>query len=309
MTLIGIAFDRCSVCQTVNIHRELQSTNSRNSDLDSRPIGMARDTMHLWVHQCRKCGYCNRQLNQLLPNAKETVLSDTYQSFRKSSKYPQLATMFLCQAQILEEAGKFYDASAKIIEAAWVCDDQKEKDLAIECRNKSIQLFSKSRNRGYEDCTDRLPDDGSNEIILGDMLRRTSRFKEATQMIQDGFEKASSKHVLGMLEQEKQLIISRNTAAQPVKNVLINNQVAIQGALDLNSPAPKEPMQINSWREVAGIILLMSVVIPPALAFFVASYYFIDQGPAFLGVLLAIIGFFIVRKIMHVFGKDRKSVV
>ena len=295
MTLASVTmFDRCAVCQTINLHRSLKSDQSNNIDLDGRSIGKNRRTMHLWVHRCWHCGYCNRKLSELLPLAQETVFTSEYQALRESTHHSNLINKFLCQALILEKAGCIYDAGIKYLDAAWVCDDEKQSDLARRYRNQSIERMRQSRKIDYRDSLAQLPNVQFNDVILADTLRRTSRFVEAKKIIQEGFQKASSKDVLNILEQEMSLISTRNTAAQPAKASMHQGLVAIHGDFTLDRPTSDLPVELSGWQGFLGATLLMSVVMPLSMTFYVASFYFIDQGPALLGVTIGIVGFLVV---------------
>ena len=151
---------------------------------------------------------------------------------------------------------------------------QDTEQTGLWLSHKINWAFKPVRKIGYQDSFEPLPNSELNEVILADMLRRTSRFAEAENIVHEAFQSASSKAAFNMLEQELDLISIRNTAAQPVKNSRLNDLVVVQGDLTLNRPQSDLPVDLSGWRGALGLILLMSVIMPPAMVFYVAAFYF-----------------------------------
>ncbi len=224
MTLFGLTIERCAVCNAHNFHSTLESTNSTSTDLDSRPVGMARGTMSLWVFRCRKCGYCAPSLKILLPQAKQTVNSEAFQSLRTAKEYPNLANDFLSLAMVQEYAGNYFHASSSALSAAWVCDDKKKALLAEKCRRKAIILFAKSRDSGYQDCPN-IPfdDDGTNEVILADLLRRVGDFDASRKVSLEGYLKKPVDKIAKTLDFEMLLADKQDRDCHTVEEVFNSN--------------------------------------------------------------------------------------
>lgn len=290
MTLLGMVRERCAVCDALNVHKALLSTNSYAADLDGRPIGMARGTIYLWVHQCHRCGYCASALNELLPEAKQTVYSEPFQQLQASRQYPDLAKRFLSLSLIQENAGHYYQASYSALCAAWAGDDKKQSEAATACRQQAITLLKKSRSLAYQDCpTPPYDDDGTNEVILADMLRRTSAFEEARRIIEEGQLKKPSDRIAQMLDYELRLVEKRDSARHTAEEVF-----------NPNLPTPFE--------ERMGCLIQLVIV----GAYFALMLYFVTNYPEkaeliiFGGIFLALLILVALNQIDVAYGRNRR---
>jgi hypothetical protein len=182
MTTFGSEEITCRVCGARSTRHVLNSTNTIGSrDLDLRPPPMIRDTMEAWVQCCAQCGLCAPRLDTAPSTAAAVVRTPEYQAVLQDPRFPRLANQFRALAFLEERGGDTQAAASSALHAAWVCDDAKHEELAVECRNRAITLFlqvaaDKAMNKG----SDSEPGSHGNasDLLLTDLFRRTSRFDE-----------------------------------------------------------------------------------------------------------------------------------
>lgn len=194
MTIIVPLEIKCALCGTSTTQYGLTSTNEFGSrDLDLRPAQMMRSTMRNWVQQCPNCGLCAASIDKAPAGAAELVRSPRYQALLSdATRMPQLARWFRAQSLLEERGGHLASASHAALCAAWACDDARETEAAIDCRNHAIGLFVRAADSGQS------PTDGSERggrnLVLIDLLRRTSHFDEARARCQLVLEAADPTH-------------------------------------------------------------------------------------------------------------------
>lgn len=183
MTTIMPLEIRCAVCGKESKHGVLTSTNNMGPpDLDMRPAEMKRSTMAIWVQRGPHCGYCAAPIDEEAAGAAEVVASELYMKLMEEPAYPELARRFLCQSALKENAREHIDAGWSALYAAWACDDNGTPELAMECRRRASELFLQAgeRRQGF------LEDDGAEEALIADILRRCGRLKEAAKLCEAG---------------------------------------------------------------------------------------------------------------------------
>jgi len=124
---------RCCICNTNNKVRYVCSSSIFSGpDLDTRPAFMARYNIGYEVYSCKKCGYCNTELDQEISGAEKMIQSPEYKKILKSSKSPKKANEFSCLSMLYESSGDLVRAGFHYLKAAWICDDEKIQLEAIE---------------------------------------------------------------------------------------------------------------------------------------------------------------------------------
>ena len=167
---------KCAVCGRKSSQDILCSTNTFGApDLDTRPAEMQRATILNWVQECPTCGYCAGDISQAGKKAGKTVKEIRYQQQLKHPGYPKLANRFLCHAFIALAEDEPKHAVWCYIHAAWACDDAKNSEKAMECRNMASDHIIELTNHGKEV----INQPGGTAILLVDLLRRAERFPEA----------------------------------------------------------------------------------------------------------------------------------
>jgi hypothetical protein len=228
----------CAVCADVAEHTQLQSTNSYGSpDLDTRPHGMARDTIPFWVHCCAKCGYCAADITVAPPIAASIVRSVEYQQQRVSKQFSALANHLLCAALIAEAAGDHfasgeqsaagnqnadvladshaYESAVRFaVCAAWASDDAHSPWASGQCRMRAFELAQHVWVGGS-----RLIDtDGADEVMICDVLRRSGQFGQVYDIVEAGLAKRPDPAVTKMLQYEEALASSGDARRHTIRD-------------------------------------------------------------------------------------------
>jgi hypothetical protein len=181
MTQLRYLTSVCAVCGEscrFTIPEAAGAVGSR--DLDTRPAEPLRSTIYAWVKRCPSCGYCAPELGTAAQGASDVVRLPRYREQLDVKKYPQVANTFLCWSIIQEDTGTPAKAAWACIHAAWVCDDQEADVAARVCRKRAVDLVRRAWDRG-----ERLAgQEGADEAIMADLLRRAGRFREARALVE-----------------------------------------------------------------------------------------------------------------------------
>ncbi|GAB4197801.1 MAG: hypothetical protein OHK0022_16400 [Roseiflexaceae bacterium] len=173
----------CAVCGATGTYTEVGSTNRMGSpDLDTRPPEMMRSTIDFWLDRCLSCGYCAPDVDQVQPGVAALVSSPVYQAQSQDPAYSELANRFLCWALIQEQLGDHSGAGWSRLRAAWVCDDNEQREAAVNCRRRAVDTLLHARAQGETF----IEGVGSEEALLADLLRRSGQFERAAATCQDG---------------------------------------------------------------------------------------------------------------------------
>lgn len=215
MTTLTEAVWACFVCGNVAAYPLLSATNARGfADLDTRPPEMHRSTMSRWVHRCTNCGYSAPDLSLGTPAVREIVRAVPYQALQRNRSYPSLAVSFLCWSMIQEIQGAYVEAGWAALHAAWACDDAEAQTAAIgrhastRCRAKAIELICLCREAG-------LPfseQEGVEEAVLADLLRRSGQFEEVPAVCGIGLARNPDEAVRRVLVYEEELAEKQDSA-------------------------------------------------------------------------------------------------
>lgn len=171
MTLPMTVTSTCSICGTVSKQTRLASTNIiGSSDLDLRPPEMKRSTMWAWLEECPKCGYVAKTLSTPCPLPREFLQSDAYKTCDGIRFRSQLAPRFYRCHMIQLRTGSVENAMRRALEAAWLCDDARDTDNAILCRDLAAESMQTLRRES--------PEDETLAVRQLDILRRAGRFDD-----------------------------------------------------------------------------------------------------------------------------------
>lgn len=173
MTTLIPEYITCAICGQGSNHQFLGSSNRFGfPDLDFRPPPMLRNTLPHWIQQCPHCGYCNKDLGVGLPHAEARIASSQYQMMLNNRELPALAVSFSCFALLIAPE-KPIDAAQAYLNAAWVCDDDRDDTMARECRRNAINILQTLQP---------FPHDEKGlwmGLVLIDLLRRCAEFQSA----------------------------------------------------------------------------------------------------------------------------------
>ena len=209
-TLMRVS-ENCAICGKKIIYNTLGSTNSFGAtDLDSRPPEMMRSTMSWWLKECERCGYVSTHLSYNRNITRKWLKSEKYTSCDERDFESDLAKRFykyyLINLETEDPKKAFYAA----LHTAWCCDDQKDTDNAIHCRECALVEIEKiiPTTRKSEDLI----------IIKADLLRRTGQFEAVIEEYQGkSFSKdLSNKIIAFQIERAK----AKDTACYTVDDAI-----------------------------------------------------------------------------------------
>ena len=207
----------CGACQSSSEITVLTSTNSFGyADLDTRPAGMARDTIHSWVHRCSTCGGCSNNLSNLNKAAYEIIRSKRYVDQLNNKSYSELANSFICKSIIEEEQKEFFAATWSLINAAWSLDDTGSVELAISARKKSATMLWDLELRGELIANNKE----SNSALLIDLLRRSKDFIRASEIIEGRESMLEEDIIKKVISFEKKLISEQNSECYTIGDAI-----------------------------------------------------------------------------------------
>lgn len=186
----------CAFCHYTSPQHLLGSTNSfGRPDLDTRPPEMMRSTMWLWVQECPHCGYVAKDISQPPHDSAHIYCGAGGWRGVPYSHYPELAGRFLKLADLQEGVGHTLEAAWSALRAAWACDDAKEEERAIVCRQRAIGYFA--RVVGTVHLFPKEP--GAMEALFADIHRRAGDFDGAVHWADLGLERIPDSAISAVL--------------------------------------------------------------------------------------------------------------
>lgn len=170
----------CAVCGTESEHAIVTSTNQFGSpDLDLRPPEMARSTIAFWVQECPNCGYVADNITDPLEIDSSLLATERYLSCDGipfgDSQLAAVARRFYKQYILAEEAHDDRQALFTLMHAAWMCDDDGNKEAASLCRAKAAEKAATLIEQG-------APDKDSLQMVRSDLCRRSGRFEDVVRI-------------------------------------------------------------------------------------------------------------------------------
>ena len=130
---------KCYVCGQTSDQAVLASTNRFGApDLDLRPPEMERSTMGVWIQKCPYCGYVAIDIRNKTSITLEYLKGESFLSCENRKFKSKLAGDFYKQYMISIADDDVNGAFQAALNAAWVCDDKRDVDNAIYCREKAL---------------------------------------------------------------------------------------------------------------------------------------------------------------------------
>ena len=161
----------CAVCGKTSIRMILASSNTFGApDLDLRPSEMMRSTMSWWVQECPNCGYVSKSLEDRTRVDAAWLRREEYVGCDGLNLPSNLARRFYKFYRINLADGSHGAAFYAALHAAWVCDDEKDRENAVLCRKLALKEMDALRDQvwGNEDIL----------VLRADILRRAGLFQE-----------------------------------------------------------------------------------------------------------------------------------
>ncbi|MDV2481354.1 DUF2225 domain-containing protein [Methanoculleus sp. Wushi-C6] len=213
MTHLHYLNTTCSVCGEscrFTIPEGAVSVGSR--DLDTRPAEPLRSTIYAWVKRCPSCGYAAPDPGRPLDRAADVVKLPRYRWQLDNRKFPAIANTFLCWSIVQEDLGSPAQAAWASLHAAWICDDEGEDVAARVCRKRAADLLHRAWDQGER----LVPQDGADEALLADLLRRAGRFREARAVVAETLEKNPQPLIADIMRLQGRLIAASDRGAHTV---------------------------------------------------------------------------------------------
>ena len=161
----------CAVCGKTSIRMILASSNTFGApDLDLRPSEMMRSTMSWWVQECPHCGYVSKSLEDRTQVDAAWLRQEEYVSCDGLNLPSNLARRFYKFYRINLADGSHGAAFYAALHAAWVCDDEKDRENAVLCRKLALKEMDVLR--------DQVWDNEELLVLRADILRRAGLFQE-----------------------------------------------------------------------------------------------------------------------------------
>ena len=216
----------CPVCGLQSTQNLLASTNTfgGSTDLDSRPGGMARETLWTAVWSCSSCGFAGipsggegEAVSEAVRAAVRSGLCDVVRGDKRTPPAPELARDFLCRAELRLVDRRYAEAGWDALRAAWVCDDEGVPQAARRCRAKAAESWKVGGSRGQ-----RYTDGGfaTEQLLLADVLRRAGEFDEARSCCHRGLSGRPKDPIRSLLEYELELISQGDDTAHSTREVV-----------------------------------------------------------------------------------------
>ena len=207
----------CSACGHV-LKRDVVVSSSvfGSPDLDTRPSEMERSTIHTWIQRCPSCGFCSGDLTKFDERFRSIISGSPYRSQLADTRFPDLASTFMCEAMLVEAVGRREDAGWAYLHAAWALDDAMKADLARNCRSRAADMFLAllAEGRSFSDTL------GASEAIASDCLRRAGRGVEALQVIDRALSQSYDEVIHKVLVLQKTLIQREDTSRHLIKEAI-----------------------------------------------------------------------------------------
>jgi phage terminase Nu1 subunit (DNA packaging protein) len=119
------------------------------------------------------------EISEALPGALKIVNNNKYQEQLNDSSFPELANSFLCQVIIQQENKDIAAATWSFLHAAWVCNNSRNVEQAIECRRRAAETLRIAEDKGQEIGNQA----GVSTAILVDLLQRSGQIDDAKKII------------------------------------------------------------------------------------------------------------------------------
>ena len=181
-----LGFQTCVICKTkIETKNVISSLDCEQTDLDSRPKGIARFAEKNFVNLCDNCGYANYNLELDITEGNHDIINlPEYQEIFKNEDLVIDAKKFYLQGFILEKRNQFLKAAYAYLRASWFFNDNQNSEWMVKSKKKTI-----SNLLNYESTF-------KNEQIysvLVDCYRRIGDFDSAIKAI-NAFDKANHKN-------------------------------------------------------------------------------------------------------------------
>jgi hypothetical protein len=204
----------CSICQTASDHLILNSTNRFGyPDLDTRPPPMQRDTIHVWIQECPKCGYVAADISESGPAVSAFLAGNEWRRLRAAAGRSGLVDRFERRAAIERALGNLAKASQEALHGAWAADDADDDPEARRMRVWAAELMAQALAKG-------LPQEraGDMRVQLVDVLRRVGDWSGAEAALAAA--KPSNPTLAAILALQRRLVEGRDDGCYTIGDAM-----------------------------------------------------------------------------------------
>lgn len=215
MSILNGSCQTCMMCgASVEIKHVLTNIEILDTELDTRPRGVARLSEKNCVHYCENCGYASFDLQKDITFGRHEVLkSEEYLEIVHNVDLPNDAKKFYLVGLIMDEGQEFQRSATSFLRASWFFSDAGNIEWMVKSKERAIAEFLKS------DFT------WKNEqvlTILVDLYRRISKFDEALEAINKfGMDNVKDPLTKGILDFQIDLCKKQDTGVHTVSQVQI----------------------------------------------------------------------------------------
>lgn len=167
----------CGCCGKTFRHVELGSSTTFGApDLDLRPAPMLRDTLGYWIHECPHCGYVAGDISRKTLPTPDHMASMYSQAEDVPDFTSRRARRFYLRFLIVNhgclidpEINRDLESFEALRNAAWACDDAKDRKNADFCRSGAAVYLKRLIERDSQNRETYI-------LVRADLLRRCGAF-------------------------------------------------------------------------------------------------------------------------------------
>jgi hypothetical protein len=144
------------------------------------------------------------------------VKSKNYQDILSTPSIPEEAASYLASSYIYEQLRAYSESAWTAIHASWICDDGNNAEAAKDCRERALEMIEIGQAL-FQHISDQT---GASEAITIDLMRRVSRFQDASNLAEQTKAKEIDNVILKIINYEEKLINNQDIDAHTIDEAL-----------------------------------------------------------------------------------------
>ena len=210
---MDIGFQTCVICNNrVETKSVVSTLESDETNLDSRPKGVARIAEKNFVNLCENCGYASFNLALDITEGHHEILeSPEYLSIFQNPDLVKDAKKFYLTGLILNERELYNKAAYSFLRASWFFNDNGNKEWMIKSKKMAIDAFLNDEYtfKNEQQCS-----------VLIDCYRRIGDFDGAIKAIKEfGIENVKDEYYQKLYKYEQMLSEAKDSCIHSSKEV------------------------------------------------------------------------------------------
>ena len=160
----------CSVCGASSKHTVIVETDPPQGvpDIDLRPAEPHRSYIRYWAMECPECGYCNATLDTSAYVDREYLSGEEYCGLGGITGVSPEASRMIRKALVCLKSHTYKEAVQSYLYASWMLDDDKNDDMAKECRKAAVKIIDEHPVA--------FANDPNFKLLKADLMRRSGQF-------------------------------------------------------------------------------------------------------------------------------------